>query len=138
MNVRLESIEASVNELFRKTGRPRADGYRDDVVFERKVPPRCAALGTCLKCRRSRRPSTFNSAQIDEAIAARRGFKSLIRHRDMNKLDAHECKSLSAFSFGTNHFPMAPEMSNQVLSCLADPSDLSGPGEPRGNLGPLN
>jgi HK97 family phage major capsid protein len=66
------------------------------------------------------------AAYVDEAIAARRGLRALIRHGDMNKLDAFERKSLSAFSLGTNQFMMAPEMSNQVLSCLVDPSDLSG------------
>jgi hypothetical protein len=65
-------------------------------------------------------------SHVDEALAARRGLHALIRHGDMNKLDAFERKSLSAFSFGTNAFMMAPEMSNQVLSCLVDPSDLSG------------
>jgi hypothetical protein len=67
-----------------------------------------------------------SSAAIDEAIAARRGLRALIRHGDEHKLAPHERKSLSAFSFGTNQFMMAPEMSNQVLSCLVDPSDLSG------------
>jgi HK97 family phage major capsid protein len=53
-------------------------------------------------------------------------LRALIRHGDQNKLDVHERKSLSAFSFGTNQFLLPPELSNQTLSCLVDPSDLSG------------
>jgi len=37
-----------------------------------------------------------------------------------------KARILSAFSFGTNQFMMAREMSNQVLRCLVDPTDLSG------------
>ena len=41
-------------------------------------------------------------------------------------LDHFEKKSLSAFSFGNNGFLLAPEMSNQVLSCIVDPTDVTG------------
>jgi len=33
---------------------------------------------------------------------------------------------LSSFSFGNNGFLLAPEMSNRVLSCIVQPTDLSG------------
>lgn len=40
-----------------------------------------------------------DSGAIDEALAARRAFKKMLRHGDPNRLDNLERKSLSAFSF---------------------------------------
>src|SRR5262249_54283895 len=37
-----------------------------------------------------------------------------------------EKKSLPSFAFGTNSFILAPQISNQVLSCLVDPTDITG------------
>jgi len=45
---------------------------------------------------------------------------------DLAKLENFERKSLSAVMLGGNGFLVPPERSNIVLSCLADPSDLSG------------
>jgi hypothetical protein len=50
----------------------------------------------------------------------------MIRHGDVLRFDNFERKSLSAFQFGTNGFILPPERSNIVLSCLVEPSDLSG------------
>jgi hypothetical protein len=57
---------------------------------------------------------------------ATRGLRQLIRHGDANKLGGEVRKSLSAFSFGANSFALSPVMANRTLSCLIDPSDLSG------------
>jgi len=35
-------------------------------------------------------------------------------------------KSLTAFSLGSNGFILAPQISDQVLSCLVDPTDVTG------------
>src|SRR5262249_51202869 len=53
-------------------------------------------------------------------------MKALFRHGNMDRLDHLEKKSLTAFSFGTNAFILAPEMSGVVLSCLVDPTDFTG------------
>jgi hypothetical protein len=50
----------------------------------------------------------------------------LFCHGDVSRLDQFERKSLTSFSFGNNGFILAPQMSDQVLSCLVDPSDISG------------
>jgi hypothetical protein len=39
------------------------------------------------------------SAEIDEALVARRGFKAILHHSNLDRLDNLERKSLSAFSF---------------------------------------
>jgi hypothetical protein len=124
---RLDGIEQSVNTLFRKVGRPGADGGADDASFERKSAIEMCRVKHALDVPKIETCEYVpSSAHIDAAIAARRGLRALIRHGGMNKLDAFERKSLSAFSFGTNQFMMAPEMSNQVLRCIVDPTDLSG------------
>jgi hypothetical protein len=55
-----------------------------------------------------------------------RGLRQLIRHGDPNKLSGEVRKSLSAFSFGANSFALSPVQSDRTLTCLVDPSDLSG------------
>jgi HK97 family phage major capsid protein len=124
---RLDGLENNVNELFKKTSRPGFGGERDDASTERKSAVEMCRMKHALDVPKVETSEYVpSSAQVDAAIAARRGLRQMIRHGDINKLDAFERKSLSAFSFGTNQFLMAPEMSNQVLSCLVDPSDLSG------------
>jgi HK97 family phage major capsid protein len=64
--------------------------------------------------------------EIDEAIVVRKAIRKLFRHGDSNKLDHLERKSLTSFSFGSSGFFLAPEQSDQVLSCLADQTDIAG------------
>jgi hypothetical protein len=45
---------------------------------------------------------TPSAAQVDEAISAQRGLRQLLRHGDLNRLDAEYRKSPSSFSFGAN------------------------------------
>jgi HK97 family phage major capsid protein len=53
-------------------------------------------------------------------------MRSLFRHGDVGRLDHLEKKGLSSFSFGTNGFLLAPEMSNRVLRCIVELDDVSG------------
>ncbi|HEY2526649.1 MAG TPA: hypothetical protein VGJ20_01675 [Xanthobacteraceae bacterium] len=126
---RLDQIEKSVNELYLKSGRPGAewrcydDIERKDAIelcairhFDRS--PKADAITT-----KSYEPG---GAEIDEAMAATRRFRKILRHGDINQLDGLERKSLSAFTFGNNGFLLSPVRASRVLSCLADHSDLSG------------
>src|SRR5262249_27233417 len=69
---------------------------------------------------------TPSPSEIADAMVARRALKNLFRHGDVARLDPTEKKSLSAFNFGSNQFLLAPEMSNRILSCLEDETDVSG------------
>jgi HK97 family phage major capsid protein len=69
---------------------------------------------------------TPGSAEIHTAMRARQGLKALFRSGNVDRIEPEFRKELSAFSFGNNGFLLAPEMSNRVLSCLVDPTDLSG------------
>src|SRR6516165_5011984 len=53
-------------------------------------------------------------------------LRNLFRHGDMSRLEVTEKKSLTSFSFGSSGFIMPPEMSSTVLSCLVDPTDVTG------------
>src|SRR5262249_29450823 len=48
------------------------------------------------------------------------------RHGDPNKCDNEIRKSLTSFSFGSNQFILPPQLATQVLSCLADETDVAG------------
>jgi len=64
--------------------------------------------------------------EIAEATLATEGLRQLFRHGDVTRLSTECRKSLSPFSFGGNSFLLALEMSNQVISCIVDPTDLAG------------
>jgi hypothetical protein len=59
-------------------------------------------------------------------MRARQGLKQLFRAGHVDRIEPEFRKSLSAFSFGNSGFLLAPEMSDRVLSCIVDPTDLSG------------
>jgi HK97 family phage major capsid protein len=129
-DARIDAIEASVNDLFKRVGRP-ALSYSAgaDADFERK-----SATEMCMIRHAERVPKVDgiekayfpSSSEIDEALAARRAFSHVIRHGSPAKLDAFEAKSLSAFSFGQTGMMLPPERMSEVLSCLIYPSDISG------------
>jgi len=65
--------------------------------------------------------------EIDEAITAQKALSQYLRHGNIDRLAPEFRKSLSAFSFGPpGNFLLAPTQAARVLSCLADPTDLSG------------
>ncbi len=66
------------------------------------------------------------TGEIDEAVTVRKAIRAVFRTGDTSMLGPSERKSLSSFSFGANNFILPPQKSEQVLSCLVDPSDLSG------------
>jgi hypothetical protein len=57
-------------------------------------------------------------SEIDEAFAARRTFKQMIRHGDTARLDNFERKSLPAFSFGNNGFLLPPTKVNSICCVI--------------------
>jgi len=98
MHERLGGIEGSVNELFRRTGRPGAFGGDLGATDERKSATEMCRIKHALDVPKIETTEYVpSSAQVDAALAAKRGLKALIRHGDMNKLDSMERKSLSAF-----------------------------------------
>jgi HK97 family phage major capsid protein len=130
VNRRVDKLEISIDELYRKTSRPGAEYVvEDDAALARK-----SASEMCKVQRALTVPKidggvvddyTPSSNEIDEALSTRKAVKALFRNGEA-RLDHLQKKSLSSFSFGTNAFLLPPEMSNRVLSCLVSPTDVSG------------
>jgi HK97 family phage major capsid protein len=128
---RIDAIEKSINALYVKVNRPGSiQTTSDDEALERKD-----AIGLC----KTRRALTVpkidagvsdnyqpSSAEIDDGLLARRGIKNLWRHANPERLDQLERKSLSSFTLGTNAFILPPTLATQALSCIVDPTDMSG------------
>src|SRR5262249_24141325 len=125
---RLDAVEKSVNELFRRIGRP---GAFTDMSYG---DARKSAIELCKARRSLTQPKinagvsdNYNPAEDEIALAPtyRGALRGLWRHGNPEKCTVEERKSLSSFSFGTNEFLMPPDMSSVVMSCLVDPTNLA-------------
>jgi HK97 family phage major capsid protein len=123
-------LQAAVEQLSLKLGRPGGGGNLDTGA----VTLRQSARGLLELKHQSRTPKIsphdlpFNptDAEIDEAEHAVKGLRHMMRCTNMDQLPAVEKSALSAFSFGASGFILQPELSNQILSCIVDPSDVTG------------
>lgn len=126
---RLDTLEASVNDICKRLGRPGGGDCGGGTDIERK-----SAIEMCLD-RRSWSVNkieggrwqdyTPSSEEIEEAITAHKAFKALLHcHGDFTRLDHEFQKSLSAFNFGSSGWAVPPTFSSRVLSCLTDPTDF--------------
>src|SRR5262245_8838857 len=127
-NSRIDKLETSLNAVLLRTNRPGREPVDDDVA------ERADARGLCIIKHALTIPKNDGNtaeyspgpSEIDEALLAKKAITSLFRHGDPNRLPLEFRKSLTSFSLGANSFILAPEMSNTVLSCLVDDTDLTG------------
>jgi len=75
--------------------------------------------------RDSQQPFVCSGAQIGEAQTYHKAFSELLHTADAGTLSPENRKALSAFSFGSNGVILPPEMSNRIISCLVDPTDVT-------------
>jgi hypothetical protein len=98
---RIDGITASVNELFKRTGRPGA--YSDPRETDERKDAAAAAMVIAKHSLDVPRFETTeyqpSSAQVDEAVMAMRGLRQLIRHGDPNKLSDEVRKVDLGFQF---------------------------------------
>jgi HK97 family phage major capsid protein len=128
-NERIDQIETSLNDLFRRVGRPALSYADGDDALERKSAAELCIIKHALdqpKDTGAKAEYWPGSSEIDSAILHRKALRLLLRHGDPTRLEPEFRKSLTSFSFGTNQFILPTEMSSRVLSCLADPTDLTG------------
>lgn len=125
---RFESIEVSVNELFKKLHRPGAEGFSENADERKDATEYCVVKHDIQvpKVDGSQPIYVPSPQEIDTAPVARKALKSLLRHGNLDRIDNLEKKSLTSFSLGSNQFILAPQMSNRVLSCFVDQSDIAG------------
>ena len=119
----------SVNEFYRGANRPGFSGELDGGGDERK-----SAIEMC-KIRHAERVPRVegvekayepSSAEIEEALAARRGFSHTILHGSTATCDPFAQKSLSAFGFAGTGMLAPPERMSEILSCILYPTDIAG------------
>jgi hypothetical protein len=124
---RIRALENSVNDLLLKMGRPSGGGFDADV------DERASAVGLLEQrfCyRQTKRDSaicelSFSNEEISEAMLANKAMHKLLHATSIDVLRPDERKALSSFSFGSQGFLLAPEMSQQILSCLVDATDIA-------------
>ena len=121
-------LEKSFNELAKRTGRPTygetsADAERASAIelLEQK-----SALRSPKSDLMADDSGSFSTQQIDEAATAIKAVRNLMKCTDFKQLPMEQQKALSAFNMGSFGFLMAPEMSQTILSCLEEPTDITG------------
>jgi HK97 family phage major capsid protein len=67
-----------------------------------------------------------SSDEISEATAATKGLRKILRFGSTQRLSPLEAKSLSSFNLGSSGWLLPAQWSSRVLSCLDDPTDVSG------------
>jgi HK97 family phage major capsid protein len=124
---RFDAIETSINDLFKRLARPGSEGGGHDT--ERKEAIEYCVLKHDIAAPKVETGQPIyvpSPAEIDEAIIARKAITSLFRTGNVERLDPSERKGLTSFAFGANQFVLPAQISNRVLSCLADETDLAG------------
>jgi len=119
-------MQRALDQLYLRVNRPGAAAGNDDDVAHRSAVAHCILKHDLVVPKNDGAPAYVPSASdIDEALSARTGLAMLFRHGDANRLP-NECKkSLTSFSFVQNGFILPPELSNQVISCVIDPTDVA-------------
>src|SRR5215813_8254230 len=126
---RIRALENSVNDVLLKMGRPHGgggDAFGSDAREQAIGLLELKHLSSVQKRDVLNPLPQFSSEQIREAETAVGALKALLHSTSIDQLSLDQRKSLSAFSFGSQGFLLAPEMSNQVLSCLTDETDIAG------------
>jgi HK97 family phage major capsid protein len=123
---RVDGLEESINDIYRRVQRPGADGGYEPGVERKDAILMCQDRHSWLHQKQDgqRVDYTPSSREIEDAIAAQRAMRNLIWTGDFRRLSAEDQKSLSAFSFGNSDWMLAPAVSSRVLSCLTDRSDF--------------
>jgi HK97 family phage major capsid protein len=127
---RIRALENSVNDLLLKMGRPSGGGDFDAAGRDARE----SAIGlleqkhcsVATKRDVSLPEPHFSEAQIDEGKLAIAGIRSLMHSTSIDQVPLDQRKALSAFSFGSQGFLLAPEMSQTILSCLETTTDIAG------------
>src|SRR5262245_18144819 len=128
---RIRALENSVNELLLKMGRPSGGGGGS---FAGTLDERAKAVelleqkqfAATTKRDVSLPEPDFSEQQIAEARLAIAGVRALMHSTSIDQVPLDQRKALSSFSFGSQGFLLAPEMSQTILSCLETTTDIAG------------
>jgi len=124
----LAEQKESVNDLYKRLGRPGAEYSADDRDLEQKsaIEMCCDRYGWQHQRNEGRGFIEFHPSadEIAEAITAQKAWRAMLRHGDIQRLDPLEQKSLSSFAFSNAGWVVPPFVSRSILSCLTDPADF--------------
>jgi HK97 family phage major capsid protein len=126
---RMNALEGTVNDLFKRLDRPKGNGDGDALDERRSAIGLLQHKHYLVNTKRdSAAPEVvnFSAEQVNEAQLAIRGLRNLMHSTSIDQVPLDQRKALSSFSFGSAGFILAPEMSNQILSCLVIPTDITG------------
>ena len=123
----ISAQQRSIEELYRRIGRPGGDLGNLPPEADRAAARALLELKHFLHVtkRDEQRPFVCTEDQITEAMAYHRAFGALLRSNDTSALSIEHRKALSSFSFGTNGFILPPTMSDRIISCVLDPTDVT-------------
>jgi HK97 family phage major capsid protein len=123
-------LQTAVEALSVKLGRPGGSGNIDTGAATLRQSARgLLELKHQMRTPKSEPTETpFNpsEADLDEAEHAVRGLRHMFKCTTLEQLPMIERKALTSFNMGASGFILQPEMSDKILSCLADITDLSG------------
>lgn len=128
VTVKLQTAEASINELSKARNRPGRDNTEFSDEAGRKAAIALLQLKHTLLVPKIDTLHPFGPAddQIKEAEIACKAISSLMHCTDIVHLPEMERKALSAFALGSHGFILRPEQSDRILSCLVDQTDVAG------------
>jgi HK97 family phage major capsid protein len=124
------ALQAAVEQLSLKVGRPGGGGNPDTGAATLRQSARDLLQlkyeMRVTKSSPSELPYSPGENELEEAENAVRGLRHLMKATDISKIPLIEHKALTSFSMGASGFILVPEMSNQILSCLVDITDVTG------------
>jgi len=124
----LAATEEALNEISRKINRPGFGAADDDEKTIALQARGLLEIRHQLKVQKKSAEFVFNPSEqeVDDAKAAVAALKNLINSTSVDQLSERDRKALTAFNVGSNGFILSPQMSQQILSCLVDVSDITG------------
>jgi HK97 family phage major capsid protein len=127
LGTRIQSLETSIDAVSKKMGRPNG-GLSDMDEVERKSAINYMQERHYWKVPKvdSAHPFAPSEDGITEAAVARKAFSAVLKCSDLSGLPDVQRKALTGFSVGSSQFIMPIEVSNRVLSCMDDESDITG------------
>jgi HK97 family phage major capsid protein len=127
---RLQGLEDAMNQIMKRLGRPGSDPEDVDKAKLRKQAVGLLEYKHYDKFNKQQhvfeQPFKPTDEQIAEAEVAVKGMRALMHTTNIDSLPSEYRKALSAFTFGSQGFILAPELSNEILSCLIDINDIAG------------
>jgi len=122
---KMQSLEETINTLSKKINRPGSEAASDEE--NRKAAVGLLQLRHEFKVHKKdiEHPFQPTEEQITEAVQAVKALHALAS-TDMTALSPDYRKALTSFNMGASGFILAPEMSRRILSCIVDPTDVTG------------